>query len=237
VFQSTAFSCVLDRDPLRTLQCYLWVSCLIELQAITPENMFVHHSTIENVDFVRWLQSRRVNLIDITTNHGRGPPCNRLRQLQTFSERRYGRVVLTDCGTAWVGDAPLPDDGPAAATRADFAHPPEPVLTTIFREAGLGDPDWVDASFPQGPGARRTDRNNCDGAFCIVAGDLVPPLSAVGANGPIGVSIGLICLGPGRRKQRRLPSRWRRASSVCQRPISRSSGVIRFMPARRFSPT
>lgn len=178
MLQTTTFSCVLDNDPLRTLQCYLWVNCLIERRAVTPENIFVHHTGIENVDFVRWLRSRHVNLIDIAADDGRGPPRKRLRQLETFSGKPFGRVVLMDCGTAWVGDAPLPGDGPIAARRADFACPPESVLTAIFREAGCGGPDWVDTSFPQGPGAARTDRNYCDGALFILAGDLIPLLSA-----------------------------------------------------------
>jgi len=169
---------VLGNDPLRTLQCYVWVNCLIELRAVTPESIFVHHTGIENVDFGRWLRSRHVNLIEIGAGGGRGPPRNRLLQLETFSRRPVGRVVLMDCSTASVGDAPIPGDGPIAAKRADFSRPPESVLTAIFHEAGLGGPDWVDASFPQGPGARRTDCNYFDDALYILAGDLIPLLSA-----------------------------------------------------------
>jgi len=176
VLQTTAYSCVFDSDPLHTLQCYVWVNCLIELRAVTPESIFVHHTGIGNVDFMRWLRSRHVNLIDIAADDGHGPSHKRLRQLKTFSGRPFGRLVLMDCGTAWVGDAPLPDDGPIAANRPDFARLPESILTAIFREAGLGGPNWVDAPFTQGPGAKRTDRNYCDAALCILAGDLIPLL-------------------------------------------------------------
>ncbi|HZU88582.1 MAG TPA: hypothetical protein VE993_04930, partial [Stellaceae bacterium] len=157
---SVAFSCVLDKDPLLAAQCFIWLNCLLELQRVPPDQIFVHHTGLDNADFAAWLAARQINLVEIRPYDRRSPHCNKLRQLETFARRRFEHVMLMDCDTAWIGDRPLPLRAPAAAKIVDFANPPEAVLATIFRAAGLGEPAWVDVSFPQGPGARRTDRNN-----------------------------------------------------------------------------
>jgi 2-polyprenyl-3-methyl-5-hydroxy-6-metoxy-1,4-benzoquinol methylase len=174
---SVAFSCVVDKDPLLAAQCFIWLNCLIEIQSVPPAQIFVHHTGIGNADFAIWLKSRRVNLVEITPYDRRNPHCNKLRQLETFARKTFDRVVLMDCDTAWIGDAPLPIRAPIAAKIVDFANPPEAILAAIFREAGLGEPCWAEVSFPQGPGARYTDRNNCNGGLYILAGALIPELA------------------------------------------------------------
>jgi hypothetical protein len=170
VLQTTTFSCVLDNDALRTLLCYLWVNCLIELRAVTLESIFVHHAGIGNVDIMRWLRSRHVNLIDIAADDGHGPSRKRLGQLKTFSGRPFGRLVLMDCGTAWVGDAPLPDDGPIAAKRASVAR------------IGSTPP------FRNGPAPSRPTATTATPCFVSSRASLFRFSSPRGANGPIGAS-------------------------------------------------
>jgi 2-polyprenyl-3-methyl-5-hydroxy-6-metoxy-1,4-benzoquinol methylase len=176
---AVAFSCVVDRDPLLAAQCFIWLNCLLELQEVPPEQIFVHHTGIANADFATWLASRRINLVPIRPYDRRSPHCNKLRQLETFTHQRFERVVLMDCDTAWIGDRPLPLRAPIAAKIVDLANPPESVLATIFRAAGPGEPEWVAVSFPQGPGFRHTDRNNCNGGLYVLAGDLIPQLDTV----------------------------------------------------------
>ncbi len=82
-----------------------------------------------------------------------------------------------DCDTAWLGDAPLPLGDPIAAKIVDMTNPPEPVLDRIFQEAALGDPDWFEVGFPDGPERSRTDRNNCNGGLYILDGSVIARLS------------------------------------------------------------
>jgi len=157
-------------------QCFIWVNCLLEIQSAPPENVFIHHTGIDNPDFADWLRSRRINLVRIKPYDARSPHCNKLQQLKTFLHRKFDRVVLMDCDTAWVGHAPLPCGGPAAGKIVDLARPSEPILRAIFRAAGFGEPDWMPVSVPTGPGAQRSDRNNLNGGFYLLAGSFLPQL-------------------------------------------------------------
>ncbi len=176
--ESTAYSCVLDQDPFMAAQCFIWLNCLLEIQSIPPENIFLHHTGFASADFAAWLESRHINLVQIKPYDARSPHCNKLQQLKTFSQGTFDRIVLMDCDTAWVGHAPLPRQGLAAGKIVDFARPPEAILAAIFQEAGLGRPDWVPVSIPMEPGAQRSDRNNLNGGFYVLAGTLIPQLDA-----------------------------------------------------------
>jgi len=159
-------------------QTFIWVNCLLEIQMAPPENVFIHHTGIDNADFASWLESRRINLVRIKPFDARSPHCNKLQQIATFLQRKFDRVVLMDCDTAWVGRAPLPRGGSVAAKVVDLARPSEAILAAIFRKAGFGDPDWIPVSVPMGPGAQRTDRNNCNGGVYIMEGTLLPQIDA-----------------------------------------------------------
>jgi 2-polyprenyl-3-methyl-5-hydroxy-6-metoxy-1,4-benzoquinol methylase len=174
---SIAYSCVLDQDPFMAAQCFIWLNCLLEIKSAPPENIFIHHTGIANADFASWLESRRVNLVKIKPFDARSPHCNKLQQLKTFSQNTFDRVVLMDCDTAWIGRAPLPRGGPMAGKVVDLARPSEAILGAIFRQAGFGEPDWIPVSVPMGPGARRTDRNNCNGGVYVLDGTLIPQLN------------------------------------------------------------
>jgi 2-polyprenyl-3-methyl-5-hydroxy-6-metoxy-1,4-benzoquinol methylase len=174
---SVAFSCVVDHDSFLLAQCFIWLNCLLEIQSVPPENVFVHHPGVIRADFAVWLKSRGINLIQVKPYDPRSPHCNKLRQLATFAKNEFDRVFLMDCDTAWVGQSPLPNISLAAGKIVDLSRPPEAILTTIFREAGLGDPQWVPVSIPTGPGAQRSDRNNLNGGFYVLAGTLIPRLN------------------------------------------------------------
>jgi len=173
---AVAYSCVIDHDPTLAAQCFIWVNCLLEIQRVPPENIFIHHPGIANADFAAWLKSRRVNLIEIQPFDARSPHCNKLQQLGTFAKTSFDRVVFMDCDTAWVGEAPWPSVGLVAGKIVDFARPPEPLLAGIFQAAGFGEPDWVPVSVPMEPGARRSDRNNLNGGLYVLAGRLIPQI-------------------------------------------------------------
>jgi 2-polyprenyl-3-methyl-5-hydroxy-6-metoxy-1,4-benzoquinol methylase len=159
-------------------QTFIWVNCLLEIQMAPPENVFIHHTGIDNADFASWLESRRINLVKIKPFDARSPHCNKLQQIATFVQRKFDRVILMDCDTAWVGHAPLPRGGPVAAKVVDLARPSEAILTAIFHKAGFGDPDWIPVSVPMGPGVQWTDRNNCNGGVYFLEGAMLPQIDA-----------------------------------------------------------
>lgn len=174
--RSTAYSCVLDHDPIYAAQCFIWVNCLLEIQQAPPENIFIHHTGLGKTDFADWLKSRGINLVKIEPYDSRSPHCNKLQQLTTFTKNTFDRVVLMDCDTAWVGHAPLPTWGPVAGKIVTYANPPESILASIFHEAGLGEPDWRPVSVPRGPDAQRSDRNNLNGGVYVLEGKLIPQI-------------------------------------------------------------
>jgi flagellar assembly factor FliW/2-polyprenyl-3-methyl-5-hydroxy-6-metoxy-1,4-benzoquinol methylase len=176
--KSVAYSCVVDQDPTLAAQCFIWVNCLLEIQQVPPENIFVHHPDIANADFAAWLKSRRVNLVKIKPFDARSPHCNKLQQLKTFIKGEFDRVILMDCDTAWVGNAPFPSVGPAAGKIVTNANPPESILARIFHEAGVGEPNWVPVTFQRGPDLQFSDRNNLNGGLYVLAGSLVPQIDA-----------------------------------------------------------
>jgi 2-polyprenyl-3-methyl-5-hydroxy-6-metoxy-1,4-benzoquinol methylase len=176
--ESLAYSCVLDQGPFFAAQCFIWLNCLLEIQAAPPENVFIHHTGLGRTDFAAWLKSRRVNLVEIKPYDPRSPHCNKVQQLRTFAQTKFDRVVLMDCDIAWVGHAPLPRGAPVAGKSVDLPNPPEVILAAIFHEAGLGVPGWVPVSIPKGPGAQQTDRNNFNGGVYVLAGTVIPQLDA-----------------------------------------------------------
>ncbi|MEA2782285.1 MAG: hypothetical protein QOK29_3829, partial [Rhodospirillaceae bacterium] len=134
--EPVAFSCVLEQDTFLVAQCFVWLNCLLEIQNVSPRNIFVHHTGIANSDFSEWLESRKINLVQITPYDSRSPHCNKICQLRTFAQSAFERVVLMDCDTAWVGHEPFPSRAQVAAKIVDLANPPEATLSSIFRAAG-----------------------------------------------------------------------------------------------------
>lgn len=42
-----AYSCVIDQDPILLAQCFIWLNCLIEIQSIPSQNIFIHMPDIQ----------------------------------------------------------------------------------------------------------------------------------------------------------------------------------------------
>jgi hypothetical protein len=172
-----AFSCVVDRPRYLMAQCFVWVNCLLDIQKIPPKRIFVHVAGIDDPDFLSWLESLGVNVVRVAPFDPRNPYCNTLCQLETFASGEFDQVVLMDCDTAWVGDAPLPRGEPATGKIVDNARPPESVLAGVFRAAGLGEPNWAEVSLPRGDDRRRSDWNNFNGGLYILDGGFVGKLA------------------------------------------------------------
>jgi hypothetical protein len=173
---SIAFSCVVDRPRYLMAQAYVWVRCLLNIQKVPPENIFVHAVGIADPDFLTWLRSLGVNVVRVQPFDPRSPFCNKLCQLDTFADGKFDQVVLMDCDTAWIGDAPIPRGEPIAGKIVDNARPPESVLAGIFRAAGFREPNWIEVSVPKGDDHSKSDCNNLNGGLYIVEGRFVSKL-------------------------------------------------------------
>ena len=160
-------------------QCFIWVNCLLDIQQVPPKSIFVHVAGIADPEFLPWLRSLGVNVVSTAPFDSRNPHCNKLRQLETFAGASFDQVVLMDCDTAWVGDAPLPRGEPVAAKIVDNARPAEKALARIFQAAALGEPNWVEVSIPKDDGHRNSDWNNFNGGLYILDGRFVATLSPV----------------------------------------------------------
>ena len=164
---SFAFSCIADKPPALLAQTFVWVNCLKGLRSINPRDIFVHVVEVEDRDFLDWLKAEQVNIISAERFDPRSPHCNKLQQLRTFEGSAYDQIVLMDCDTAWVGNAPLPSGAPVAACLVDHANPPERVLLNIFNLSGLGAPKWMPVSVGRSGAPEYTDVNNCNGGLYI----------------------------------------------------------------------
>ncbi len=85
----TAYSCVIDHDPVLLAQCFIWVNCLMKLQSVPSRDIFVHLPDMPASELVSWLQALEVNLVAIKPFDERSPYCNKLCQLETFQQRRF----------------------------------------------------------------------------------------------------------------------------------------------------
>jgi hypothetical protein len=176
---SIAFSCIVDRPPYLMAQTYVWVKCLLDIRKVRPESIFVHATGIADPEFLPWLESLGVQVVRVAPFDPRSPHCNKICQLDTFADAKFDQVVLMDCDTAFVGDAPIPRGEPVAGKIVDNARPPESVLAGVFKAAGLGEPNWVEVSLPKGDDQRRSDCNNLNGGLYILDGGLVAKLNPV----------------------------------------------------------
>src|SRR5690606_21394283 len=95
------FSCVVDNKPLFKAQAYIFVTSLLDLLEVAPENIFVHTTTLNNEEFYQWLKNKKVNIVEIAPFSESNSYCNKLQQLSTFQERTdFDYVFLMDCDTA-----------------------------------------------------------------------------------------------------------------------------------------
>src|SRR5712672_2791978 len=173
---SFAFSCVADNVPSLLAQAFVWVNCLKRIQSVNPNNIFVHLMDVDKIEFLDWLKTEKVNIVQIERFDRRSPHCNKIQQLRTFAETGYDQVVLMDCDTAWVGNGKLPTGSPVAACIVDHANPPERILLNIFNASGLGTPKWSCVSIGRGGAPEYTDTNNCNGGLYICDRGFMPRL-------------------------------------------------------------
>ena len=166
--KSIAFSCIVDRPRYLMAQCFVWINCLLEIQRVPPESIFVHATAVADPEFLPWVESLGVNVVRVAQFDSRSPHCNKICQLRTFADSNFDQIVLMDCDTAWIGDAPFPSGAPVAGKIVDNARPPESVLAAVFRMAGLGEPNWVEVSIPKGNDYRRSDQNNFNGGLYVL---------------------------------------------------------------------
>jgi hypothetical protein len=103
-----AFSCVVDNDPVLIAQAYIWLNCMRDRSGVRDEDIFVHITELANTEFLDWLKSTKVNVIEIKPFDRRSPHCNKIEQLKTFARSEYDQIVCMDCDIAWVGDRALP---------------------------------------------------------------------------------------------------------------------------------
>ena len=176
-----AFSCVLDEAPALSVECELWLNCLLRLHGVPPAHVFIHAPVGCTADLLPKAAALGVNIVPIVPPDPRSPHCNKICQLETFTGGGFDHVVLMDCDTAWVGPMELPRaaadrTAPAMAKLVDRPNPPEPALAALFHAAGLGEPDWVAVGYPP-DGGRRTDRNNCNGGLYVLDRAILPGLA------------------------------------------------------------
>jgi hypothetical protein len=173
---SFAFSCLVDDDPILTAQAFIWVNCLKRLQHIDPAHIFVH-ITAGRSQFYDWLNSEKVNIVEVERFDERNVYCNKIQQLVSVCQTSYDQVVFMDCDTAWIGKERLPLGMPVSARIVDYSNPPEALRIRIFGAAGLGSPYWWPVGFPQGPDQELSDVNNCNGGLYICAGEFLAQLT------------------------------------------------------------
>jgi SAM-dependent methyltransferase len=162
-----AYSCIVDNSSVMMAQTFVWVTSLMALHGAAARDIHVHVVDISDRGYLGWLEQSGVTVVRREVFDTRNRYCNKLQQLETFVAGDYDFVALMDCDTAWVGKT-IPLRRGAAAKIVDVANPEEAVLNSVFATAGLGEPDWVPATFVGGPGFQRTDRNNCNGGFYII---------------------------------------------------------------------
>lgn len=163
-----AYSCIVDNSSVMMAQSFVWVTSLMALHGAAARDIHVHVVDIADRSYLAWLEACGVTVVRREPFDPRNRYCNKLQQLETFIASDYACVALMDCDTAWVGRTVPHPHGTVAAKIVDAANPEEAVLATFFAAAGFGAPDWADVTFPGGPGARRTDRNNCNGGVYVI---------------------------------------------------------------------
>jgi hypothetical protein len=103
-----AYSCVVDDDPVLIAQAFIWITCMRNRRSVEEKDIFVHITDIANTEFLDWLKSTDINIIEIEPFDQRSPHCNKIEQLRTFSNSTCDQIVCMDCDIAWVGDRVLP---------------------------------------------------------------------------------------------------------------------------------
>lgn len=160
------YSCLIDKTPIFRKQAYIFVNSLLELVNVSPNDIYVHTTFIEEGDFFNWLNQLGVNIIKIEEFDFRNKYCNKLAQLSTFQNlKEYDYVFLMDCDTALISLEGLDLKGDVYAKIVDFPNPPLSVLKDIYKAAEL---EFVEAETTFSLENKHiTAFNNCNGGLYI----------------------------------------------------------------------
>ncbi len=147
---SLAFSCVVDRNPVIERSALIWVTCLLDLENIAPERIFVH--TVEtDLDVLPQLAARGVNIVPVA-RFGDGKYCNKL--VQPLSPADFGAdiLVMNDCDIAATGRFGAALAAEAVQARqvsgrfalgktADFPNPPLDKIRALMEAFKVAPPE------------------------------------------------------------------------------------------------
>ncbi|MEM8792819.1 MAG: hypothetical protein AAGE80_14455 [Pseudomonadota bacterium] len=144
-----AFSCVVDQRTDLERAALLWAHCLLDLENLRPEQIFIH--TVEpDLDVLPALRQLGVNIVEIP-RFGDGKHCNKLAQPTSPVDFGAELLVMCDCDIAPTGRL-APELAKAASTAragdpryalgktVDFCNPPLAVLEELMRAFDIGDP-------------------------------------------------------------------------------------------------
>jgi 2-polyprenyl-3-methyl-5-hydroxy-6-metoxy-1,4-benzoquinol methylase len=169
------YSCVLDYNPLMAAQAFIWLNSLKSKQ-IDGNDIYIH--LIGNVPeaFEKMLKVEKVNIIQSQPYNSQNKYCNKLLQLDTFTNLdRYDYVFLMDCDTAIVSMEGLNLKNEVYAKVVDFPNPPIAILEKIFEANNLAI-DTYETTFKT-KDEQFTDWNNCNGGLYIISSDFIKKLN------------------------------------------------------------
>lgn len=169
------FSCVLDYNPLMAAQAFIWLNSL-KNQQIDGNDIYIH--LIGNVpdEYLKMLKAEDVNIIESQPFDSRNKYCNKLVQLDTFTNLDdYDYVFLMDCDTAIVSLEGLNLENEVYAKVVDFPNPPITILKKTFEANNLSI-DKCKTTF-KNQEEEYSDWNNCNGGLYIISSDFIKKLN------------------------------------------------------------
>tara|TARA_R110000823_G_scaffold243818_1_gene367990 strand:+ start:9876 stop:12020 length:2145 start_codon:yes stop_codon:yes gene_type:complete len=170
------FSCVVDNKPLFKAQAYIFITSLMEILKVAPENIFIHTTKRTDEEFYKWLEKKKVNIIEITPFSVSNPYCNKLQQLSTFQDRTdFDYVFFMDCDTAILSLEGLQLTEDVYAKPVDFPNPPSNILKNIYKEAEVVYTPF-NSSLPLNNDSE-TEINNCNGGVYILSNKFLKKLA------------------------------------------------------------
>lgn len=169
------FSCVLDYNPLMAAQVFIWLNSL-KNQQIDGNDIYIHLIGKVPDEYLKMLKAEDVNIIERQPFDSRNKYCNKLVQLDTFSNLDdYDYVFLMDCDTAIVSMEGLSLKNEIYAKVVDFPNPPIAILEKIFEANNLSI-DKCKTTF-KNLEEEYSDWNNCNGGLYIISSDFIKKLN------------------------------------------------------------
>lgn len=169
------YSCVLDYNPIMEVQCYIWLTSLLHI-GIKPKTIYVHLVSDVTNEFLSFLKSKQINIVNSNSFDVRNKYCNKLVQLETFTNQDdFDYVFLMDCDTAVVDLNGISLTDEVYAKVVDFPNPPFDILQSIFAKNNL-EIEKTESTFPLNE-EQLTDWNNCNGGLYIISKDFLKSLA------------------------------------------------------------